>query len=269
MQGNVDVVTNVSKLFFQQKFFAILDKTLGYKTNKINEDNMKYKFLLFDADNTVLDFDKAEENALYNAFAKYGLPYDQHVLTTYKRNNLYMWQQLELGLADKPTVRDKRFRMTFDELGLDVSDEQLVEISRCYEDGLHHGFAVIDHAEEVLQQLIDDGHTLILVSNGFLSVQVARMKGSGMGKYFPIRFISEQVGYSKPQKEFFDYAFDNIDGFEPSQAIIIGDSLTSDIQGGVNAGIATCWYNPNHAENTRGVRVDYEISDLRQLYEIV
>lgn len=230
---------------------------------------MKYKFLLFDADNTILDFDKAEEDALRVAFSKYGLPFDNNVLTVYKRNNLYMWQQLELGLADKPTVRDKRFRLTFDELGYSVSDQQLVEISACYEEWLHHGFAVIDHAEEVLQQLIDDGHTLILVSNGFLSVQVARMKGSGMGKYFPIRFISEQVGYSKPQKEFFDYAFDNIDGFEPSQAIIIGDSLTSDIQGGVNAGIATCWYNPNHAENTRGVRVDYEISDLRQLYEIV
>lgn len=230
---------------------------------------MKYKFLLFDADNTILDFDKAEDNALAAALQKHGLPFDNHVLATYRKNNIYMWEQLELGLADKRTVCNKRFLLTFEELGWNVSDEEFHSITAEYEEGLHHGFDVIEHADEVLTALAANGHKLYLVSNGILSVQTARLAGSGMGKHFPVRFISEEVGVPKPAKEFFDFAFAHIDGFDPSSALVVGDSLTSDIKGGKNTGVATCWFNPKHLPNTKGIVPDYEIDDLRKLFEIV
>lgn len=230
---------------------------------------MKYEFLLFDADNTILDFDDAEVNALTKALESHGYPADKHVVDTYRKNNVYMWEQLEKGHADKPTVRIRRFEMTFAELGWLIDGVTLEDIAEEYEQRLHDGFAVVAHAEEVLIRLQSQGHKLYLVSNGFLSVQVARMKGSGMGKYFPVRFISEQVGYSKPQKEFFDYAFARIPDFDKQCALIIGDSLTSDIKGGINAGIDTCWFNPGHKSCRPDVVPTYEIDDLRQLFEIV
>ena len=230
---------------------------------------MKYKFLLFDADNTVLDFDKAQENSLQRAFVANGLSFDQNVLAVYRKNNIYLWEQLELGLVDKPTVLTERFRLTFDELNVKLTDEVFHAVSSMYEEGLHYGFQVVAHAEDVLRRLTDEGHKLYLVSNGVLSVQTARMEGSRLGKYFLMRFISEQVGVPKPSKKFFDYAFSQIPDFDKSSALIVGDSLTSDIKGGINAEIATCWFNPEHAANTKGILSDYEIDDLRQLFDIV
>lgn len=230
---------------------------------------MKYKFLLFDADNTILDFDDAEENALKRALTEHGYPFDDHVLEVYKRNNIFMWEQLEKGLADKDTVREKRFTLTFDELGWKISKIELYKITLQYEKYLEDGFATIPHAEEVLQKLQDDGHKLILVSNGFLSVQNARMRGSGLCRFFPTRYISEQVGYSKPQKEFFEFVFARIPDFDQNSALIVGDSLTSDIKGGINAGIPTCWFNPKHKPLRDGIVPTYEIDDLRKIFEIV
>ena len=227
---------------------------------------MKYKFLLFDADNTVLDFDKSEEQALRIALGSAGIDFNQEVLKTYVKNNLFMWEKLERGEVTKEQVLIGRFILTAEELGwkCDVN-----AVAKQYEMKLHEGYFVIDHAREVLQQLIDNGHKLYLVSNGVLSIQNARMKGSGMEKYFIQRFISEQIGYPKPQKKFFDYCFEHIDGFEKSQALIIGDSLTSDMQGGVNAGIDTCWYNIHNINNNSGLKLNYTIYDLRELYDIV
>ena len=230
---------------------------------------MKYKFLLFDADNTILDFDDAEENALKRALTEHDYPFDNHVLEVYKRNNIFMWEQLEKGLADKDTVREKRFALTFDELGWKIDKIELYKITLQYEKYLEDGFATIPHAEEVLQKLQDEGHRLILVSNGFLSVQNARMRGSGLCRFFPTRYISEQVGYSKPQKEFFEFIFARIPDFDVNSALIIGDSLTSDIRGGINAGIPTCWFNPNHKPLRDGIVPTYEIDDLRKIFEIV
>lgn len=230
---------------------------------------MKYEFLLFDADNTVLDFDDAEENALRISFEQNGLLFDESVLSVYKKNNLFMWEQFELGLATKDEVLSKRFFLTFEELGLNVSSEVATEVSRLYEQKLHEGFAVIPHATDVLQKLQSDGYRLFIVSNGVLSIQNARMFGSGLEKYFENRFISEQVGTPKPQKAFFDYCFASISNFDKSKALIIGDSLTSDMQGGINAGIATCWFNPKHLPNNKGLSVTYEIDDLRRILDIV
>lgn len=228
---------------------------------------MKYGILLFDADNTILDFDKAEEQALKQAFAETDLHYDATVLEVYRRNNIKQWQLFERGIIkDKSEVLSSRFVETFMELGLTSSSDATAEL---YERHLHNGFYVIHNAEYVLQRLQQLKCRLYLVSNGVLSIQNSRMRGSGMDKYFLRRFVSEEVGVPKPQKEYFDYCFSHIDDFNKDKTLIIGDSLTSDIQGGINADIDTCWYNPKHLSNTSGIEPTYIIDNLEQLFDIV
>lgn len=227
---------------------------------------MKYDIILFDADNTILDFDKAEFEALRRAFADHGMQIDDNLVQIYRKNNIALWQQLEKGLVTKDYVLNNRFVNTAQELGLDCD---ILTISRLYEDYLHEGHYVIDGAVEVLENLINMGARLYIVTNGVLSIQNARMKGSGVGKYFKAHFISEQVGYPKPKIEFFNHCFARIKYFDKSKTMIVGDSLTSDIQGGINAGIDTCWYNPKREKNTRDITPTYEIYNLAQLFDIV
>lgn len=228
---------------------------------------MKYDILLFDADNTILDFDKAEEQALMLAFSQSNLHYDENVLSVYRRNNIKQWQLFEQGIIkEKSEVLISRFVETFKELGLARECRNTADL---YEQYLHNGFYVIDNAECVLQKLQQLKCRLYLVSNGVLSIQNSRMRGSGMDKYFLRRFVSEEVGYPKPRKEYFDYCFTHIDNFDKNQTLIIGDSLTSDIQGGINAGIDTCWYNPKRLANTSTLTPTYEIDNLEQLFAIV
>ena len=227
---------------------------------------MKYEILLFDADNTILDFDKSEEQALKRAFCDMGLEFSQNVLAVYRKNNVYQWQLFEQGKLTKSQVLINRFIETFKELRLPLDKANTV--GNLYEEYLKLGFFVVPHAEEVLAQL-QTTCKLYVVSNGVAEIQNSRMKGSGLEKYFIARFVSEEVGYPKPQIEYFDYCFKHIDGFDRAKTLIIGDSLTSDIQGGVNAQIDTCWFNPKHDINAKNLTPCYEITDLRQLIEIV
>ncbi len=226
---------------------------------------MKYDILLFDADNTILDFDKAEEQALRSAFAKYNLSFDNNVLQVYRKHNIRQWQLFEQGKQTKDEVLINRFVETFNELNI---VNGLEEVSNLYESNLHNGYFIVDNALEVLKELHSFSR-LYLVSNGVLSIQNSRMKGSGLDKYFIKRFVSEEVGYPKPQKEYFEYCFSNIENLDKTKTLIIGDSLTSDIQGGINAGIDTCWYNPKHTKNQTSFLPTYQIDDLRKLLKIV
>ncbi len=228
---------------------------------------MKYKILLFDADNTILDFDKAEEQALKFAFDNNKLYYDDNVLKCYRRNNIKQWQLYESGaIKDKSEVLISRFENTFRELNLSVDCKPTADL---YESNLHNGCFVVSNAEEVLQKLQTFDCKLYIVTNGVLSIQNSRMKGSGMDKYFIKRFVSEKIGIPKPSKAYFDYCFANIEDFEKSKTLIIGDSLTSDIQGGINSGIDTCWYNPKRLKNYSGITPTYEIDNLEQVLKIV
>lgn len=227
---------------------------------------MKYEILLFDADNTILDFDKSEEQALKCAFDEVGLTFNQTVLQVYRRNNIKQWQLFEQGKLEKSQVLINRFVGTFEDLGLSM--DNMHAVAELYEENLKLGFFIVPYAEEILTHF-QIGCKLYVVSNGVAAIQNSRMKGSGLEKYFIARFVSEDVGYPKPQVEYFDYCFAHIDGFDKSKTLIIGDSLTSDIQGGVNVGIDTCWYNPNKCFNNSQLTPTYEITDLRQLYEIV
>ena len=225
----------------------------------------QFQTLLFDADNTIFDFQACENEALSLAFKKYGYPLQEETRKQYERINLDLWKKYEQGLLDRATVIYSRFRLLFQEIGI---DDDGIQFEDDYQEllGMQHFF--IEDAAEVIEKLYDS-FDLYIVTNGVTATQLRRLKESGMERYMKKIFVSEETGYQKPMKEYFDYCFTRIDSFEGSKAIIIGDSLSSDIKGGNNAGIKTCWFNPTGLENQSDAIVDYEIRSLKELYTIL
>ncbi|MBQ3030885.1 MAG: YjjG family noncanonical pyrimidine nucleotidase [Anaerotignum sp.] len=226
---------------------------------------MKKKFLLFDADRTLLDFSASEKSALAKTFAEYDLPFTPEVYQWHLVNNAKLWQDYEKGIIDRKTVLYTRFVRLFDHFGYE-GDGAAFEDS--YRHNLDNSCDLFPEAMEVVQAL-SKTHDLYIVTNGVASTQENRLRDSGLSPWFKDIFISEQVGSQKPQKEFFDHCFARIPGFDPAQALIIGDSLSSDIKGGNNAGIETCWFNPEGAENHSDAKVDVEIRNLKDLYTLL
>ena len=223
------------------------------------------KFLFFDLDDTLLDFHKAEAWALRQALSRSGITPTDAIAARYSEINQSQWELLEEKKLTREQVLIRRFQLLFQELGVDASCE---ETQHCYENMLAKGHDFMPGAPELLETL-KGSYQLYLVSNGTAMVQDCRLRDSGIEKYFQGIFISERIGVDKPQKEFFDRSFATIPDFDPGQAMIIGDSLTSDIRGGNNAGIQTCWYNPKHKPRRADIHVDYEISDLMELPKLL
>lgn len=223
------------------------------------------KFLFFDLDDTLMDFHKAEAWALRQALRHSGIEPNDAIVARYSAINQSQWELLEEQKLTREQVLIRRFQLLFQELGVDASCE---ETQHCYENMLAKGHDFMPGAPELLETL-NGKYQLYLVSNGTAMVQDCRLRDSGIEKYFQGIFISERVGVDKPQKAFFDRSFATIPNFDPSQAMIIGDSLTSDIRGGNNAGIFTCWYNPKHKPRRADIHVDYEIAELMELPKLL
>ncbi len=218
------------------------------------------EFLFLDMDDTILDFHKAEELALQATLKHFGLEPTAAVCARYSQINLEHWQALERRELTRQQVLLGRFAQLFRELGVQADAEA---VAREYEQNLSKGHYFLPGAEEAVRRL-SAKYKLYLASNGTARVQHPRLESAGLGKYFRDIFISEEMGADKPSRDYFESCFARIPGFDPSRAMIVGDSLTSDIRGGINAGIATCWVNPRHAP-CGDIRPDYEIEGLSQL----
>lgn len=223
------------------------------------------KHVLLDIDDTILDFKKAEAIAIRKTFQHIGIPVDDALIKRYSEINQLQWERLERGELTREQVLVERFDILFEELGVNAPSE-MAQATYEYLLGIGHYF--IDGAEEMLKSLYGK-YELYVVSNGTANVQDRRMKSADIVKYFKGIFISERVGFNKPSKEFFDAAFAEMDGFDPTCAILVGDSLTSDILGGKNAGIKTCWYNPKGKPPRADIVPDYEIKNLSELPELL
>ena len=219
------------------------------------------ELLLFDIDDTLLDFGKAEEGAIRRTFSKHGIPVDDAILRRYSEINSYVWGLLEKGERTREEILILRFAMLFEELGIDHS---VRDVQNDYEYELGVGHFFVPGAPELLETL-HGRCRLFIVSNGTLSVQERRLRSAGIGRYFEDIFISEQIGHDKPSREYFEACFGRIPGFSRERALIIGDRLSSDILGGINAGVRTCWYNPRHDPPDPEIPADYEIDSLDQL----
>ena len=221
----------------------------------------KYKYLLFDVDGTLLDFNKAEEQALINTFQKYNIVLTEQMNQRYEQINKQLWKDFENGLIDKKTIVYTRFVQLFQEFGI---DEDGIAFEDDYQDALGEGYFLLPHARDILEKLYQK-YPLYVVTNGVSKTQYSRLKGTRIDQYFQDIFISEDIGYQKPTREYFDYCFKKMKNIDLDQTLIIGDSLSSDIQGGINVGIDTCWYNPRRKPLPPSLKVTWQIHSLEQL----
>ena len=220
-----------------------------------------YEILFLDLDDTILDFHKAERIAISKTIRDFGVEPTEELLHRYHVINKWHWEQLEQGKLTRAEVLENRFGVLFEELGLEVDK---TACARAYEKNLSIGHYFLPGAEEAVDAL-SKKYRLFLASNGTASVQKGRMTSANLYRFFEKVFVSQEIGYNKPSKAYFDACFSQIPDFDPQKAIIVGDSLTSDILGGINAGIATCWVNPNHLPGRPDIKPDYEIEALHQL----
>ncbi|MBA1335589.1 MAG: Pyrimidine 5'-nucleotidase YjjG [Firmicutes bacterium] len=227
---------------------------------------MSYKLILFDADGTLFDYDRAESLALQNIFSYNGIEYDEkYHLDLYRKINSQIWEEFEKNLITAEELKGERFRRMFDVLGI---EREFGQFSQGYLDYLSEGAFLIDGAEEIVSKLAGR-YNMAIITNGIKSVQLQRFKKSALIKYINNIIISEEVGYPKPHRQIFDYAFAALSHADKKTALIVGDSLSSDIMGGYMYGIDTCWFNPSKIENDSGVQPTYEISQLNQLEKIL
>ena len=223
------------------------------------------EFLLLDLDDTILDFHKAERIAISKTIRQFGVEPTEEVLDRYHKINKWHWEQLELGNMTRAQVLEGRFDLLFQEYGVDA-DAALC--ARTYEENLSVGHWFLPGAEEAVDAL-SKRYRLFLVSNGTASVQKGRMTSANLYRFFEKVFVSQEIGHNKPAKAYFDACFAQIPDFDPKKAILVGDSLTSDILGGKNAGVTTVWVNPAHAPARPDILPDYEIEALSQLQALL
>ena len=223
------------------------------------------EFLFLDLDDTILDFKKAEYIAIGKTIADFGVEPTDEVRHRYHLINKWHWEQLELGTMTRAEILVGRFKVLFDELGVTVDAEK---VARTYEKNLGTGHWFLPGAEEAVESL-SKKYRLFLASNGTASVQKGRMTSANLYRFFEQVFVSQELGHNKPSKEYFDAAFARIPGFDSEKCLMVGDSLTSDILGGKNAGLRTVWVNPAHAPARPDIVPDYEIESLSQLEELL
>ena len=224
-----------------------------------------FEFLFLDLDDTILDFQKAEHIALSKTLKEFGLEPTERVLKRYNLINKAHWEALERKELTREQVLVGRFQVLFEEMGIAAEP---VAIARAYEDNLSIGHWFLPGAEEAVEAL-SKKYKLYLASNGTAKVQAGRLKSANISRFFEEVFVSQELGANKPSLEYFEKCFARIPNFDKTKSIIVGDSLTSDILGGQNAGIATCWVNPHHKAGREDIRVDYEIEALSQLEDLL
>lgn len=229
------------------------------------EINKKYKYLLLDVDDTLMDFKKIEAEALQKLFESFGHPLSPALLEAYHTINKGLWADYELGRVAMRDMLSKRFGLTMAQFGVAVDSG---EWELRYQAMLGEGGHLIDDAKEVVTRLCAQ-YRLFVVTNGVRETQRRRLEAGGLYSLFETVFDSQSVGFQKPAKEFFDHVAANIDGFEKHSALIIGDSLTTDIRGGIVAGIDTCWFNRNPEISAADMPITYTITKLTQLYGIL
>ena len=225
------------------------------------------KHVFLDLDDTILDFHKAEDVAIEKTLRAFSVPATEENKALYSRINKSCWEALERGEITRAELRATRFFKYFDALGL-CDRVDAARAPEVYEGHLAEGHYFMPGAEALLEALYPK-YDLYLATNGIAAVQAGRVALAGIGKYFKARFVSEEIGFNKPSLEYFEACFSRIEGFRREEAVIVGDSLTSDIQGGITAGIRSVWFNPQGKPANAALLPTEEISELSQLIGVL
>ncbi|MEI5994581.1 YjjG family noncanonical pyrimidine nucleotidase [Candidatus Enterococcus mansonii] len=226
---------------------------------------MKFKTLLFDVDDTLLDFQLTEKKALQALFQEEDLALTPEIEEAYKKINSRLWREFEQGKIDKHTVTDTRFRLLFERFNRKVDGKRMGEHYRYH---LSQGHDLLGNSKEIIERLQPD-YELYIVTNGVAKTQYQRLNDAQLTPFFEDIFVSEEVGYQKPMKEYFDHVFERIPEFDRAKTMIIGDSLVSDIQGGNQAEIQTLWLNPTQQTNVSNIQPTHEISQLDDIFTLL
>lgn len=222
---------------------------------------MKYQWILFDADGTLFDYDRAEAYALASTFDDLGYAYREEYLTEYRQINGNLWQAFEQGAINQNKLKGKRFELLCQSFGINLDPSVL---SQHYLKNLGYSTFLIDGAEATVKALASH-YSLAIITNGLKDVQRPRIAASSIHSYFPVIVISEEVGAAKPDNKIFEIAFQRMGDPQRIEVLIIGDSLTSDIAGALNYGIDSCWFNPGQIKRPVGLNIQYEIDRLSDL----
>lgn len=226
----------------------------------------RFTTILWDVDGTLLDFLYAQRVCMRKCFEKMGMSITEKMLARYSEINDSYWRRLELGLITKDELLVGRFADLFKEFGIKGADPDAFRTA--YETGLGEVFKYNENAYDICSRLYGKTDQYV-ITNGISDTQKNKLKLSGLDKFMEDIFISEDADAPKPFKEFFDYCMDRIREKDKRRMLIVGDSLTSDIKGGVLYGIPTCWYRPEGTVNNSDYIPDYEISRLEEIFEII
>ena len=222
---------------------------------------MRYDYLLFDADNTLFDFDRAEERALRATLEFFGYPLDSDTRELYRTINRVLWRRLDLGEISREALVVERFALFDRAMG---GGRDAAALNRFYLDRLSEGAELLPGAEALCRSLAPRA-TLALVTNGVARAQRGRLARSALNGLFPYVFISEEVGWQKPQREFFSHVCSAMAIRDRRRAVVIGDNLISDVQGGLQSGLDAVWFNPNGLPNPTQVRPTWEARSFSAL----
>ena len=223
--------------------------------------------VLWDVDGTLLDFSIAESTAIRSLFGEFDLgECTDEMVRRYSKINEGFWQRLERNEITKEQVLIGRFEAFFAEQGIDPGlarsfntkyQLRLGDTAVCRDDSL----TLVRSLRGKVRQYV--------VSNGTVAAQTKKLRLSGLGVLMDGIFLSDELGVEKPNKAFFDKVLEAVSPENLSEVMIVGDSLTSDMQGGINAGILTCWYNPDRKPLPAEYPVDLVISDLHELIPLL
>ena len=225
-----------------------------------------YKYVLIDLDNTILDFHLAEKKAHKKTSEEFNIFWSESLYEKYHVINDSWWKRLERGECTKQEVKVNRYVEYFSLLNVSVSPK---DFSDRYLVNLSLGKDLIQGALETLKKLYDSGLKLYIATNGVYEVQKNRLNGQEFMKYIEGVFVSEKLGYQKPQKEFFIAASKEAGVDFTKDTIIVGDSLTSDMLGGVNYGIDTLWVNKDNLENHLNLNLTYVVNNITEIVDIL
>ena len=222
-----------------------------------------YKAIFMDIDDTVFNFKKCSESALKETFSMMSLEYDENTFDTFSEIDERLWAEQKRNQLTVSEVLDIRFACLRETLGIDYDSHQ---VKTHFGNSLGEQFVMEPGVEKVLERL-SGKYKIYAASNGVLEMQKNRLQLSGLLKYFTDLFVSDDIGYAKPDENYFKESLERAD-LKKSEVLMVGDSLASDIAGANEAGIDSCWYNPYGLENTTGLEADYEIAHLDELLHI-
>jgi YjjG family noncanonical pyrimidine nucleotidase len=223
------------------------------------------KIILMDLDNTIIDFNECARHSIMGIFEDLDFHYNENVFETFITENVKIWKRLELGEIDKPYLRANRWNIILGKLGIEY-DGTIIE--ERFENGVAKGAYPVEYAYELLEYLYKK-YDIYVVSNGFRFVQESRVKIGNYDKYFKELFLSEDIGIQKPDIRFFDYCYEKIGCPPKEELILIGDSLSADIQGGINFNVETIWFNKNNEPQNDTIKPTYTVNHLKEIENIL